>query len=197
MWQGPLERTLNLQIQVQKEGKGSKIPAQGQKTSTNPGHMNSRYRQETLGFTDHLNWLQVRDTVWVRIQEDGRWCQGTIVSSRPTTDKVREGAMVSIFTQRARSRLGDLISVVVGKILAGERLPRRQDGTNETITPERRHQSRHRTSTGPPENQRFPRMMLLSEPLIRHRCTSWQRRLQRAFYGQYLVCDRQLYTYSE
>ena len=32
---------------------------------------------------------------------------------------------------------GDLISVFAGKVLAGERLQRRQDGTNETVTPER------------------------------------------------------------
>ena len=44
-----------------------------------------------------LKQLQVRETVWVRIQEDGMWCQGTIVSSQTTTDKVREGTMVSIY----------------------------------------------------------------------------------------------------
>jgi len=104
MWQGPPGRTLNLQIQAQKEGRGLKILARDQKTSTNPGHTNSRYRQWILGFaTRHLNWFQVRDTVWVRIQEDGKWCQGTIVSSRSTTDKVREGAMVSIYPGRAFS----------------------------------------------------------------------------------------------
>lgn len=42
-----------------------------------------------------LKWFQVRETVWVRIQEDGKWCQGTIISSKTTTDKVREGATVS------------------------------------------------------------------------------------------------------
>jgi len=37
--------------------------------------------------------FKVRETVWVRIQEDGKWYRGTIVSSRSTTDKVREGTM--------------------------------------------------------------------------------------------------------
>jgi len=37
--------------------------------------------------------FKVRETVWVRIQENGKWCQGTIISSRSTTDKAREGAI--------------------------------------------------------------------------------------------------------
>jgi len=37
--------------------------------------------------------FKVRETVWVWIPEDGKWCQGTIVSSRSTKDKAREGAM--------------------------------------------------------------------------------------------------------
>ena len=50
-----------------------------------------------------LNRFQVRETVWVRIQENGTWCQGTIVSSRSTTDKAREGAIVSIHPERVVS----------------------------------------------------------------------------------------------
>jgi len=37
--------------------------------------------------------FKVRDTVWVRIQGGGKWCQGTIISSQTTIGKVREGAM--------------------------------------------------------------------------------------------------------
>ena len=104
MWQRPPGPTQNHQIRVQKEGRGSRTLVLGQRTSTNPGHTNSRYRQGIPDFTPrNLNWLQVRNTVWVRIQEDGKWCRGTIVSSRSTTDKVREGAMVSIYPERGVS----------------------------------------------------------------------------------------------
>lgn len=84
-----------------------------------------------------------------------------VVSSRSTADKVREGTMVSIHPGREWIQLGDLIATVVGKILASERLQRRQDSTNETITPKRRHQSQYRTSADPAKGQRFPRVMLL------------------------------------
>ncbi|KAF9786982.1 hypothetical protein BJ322DRAFT_1053029 [Thelephora terrestris] len=53
--------------------------------------------QSTCSGLDDLDqpWpyqFKVRETVWVRIQEDGKWCQGTVISSKTTTDKVREGA---------------------------------------------------------------------------------------------------------
>jgi len=116
-------------------------------------------RHGTLEFTAKcLIRLQVRETVWVRIQEDGKWYRGTIVSSRSTTDKVREGTMVSIHPGHL---LHNLTVVFVGQILASERLQRRQNSTDEAITAERRCQTRYRTSAGPAENQRFPRVMLL------------------------------------
>jgi len=37
--------------------------------------------------------FKVRDTVWVRIKGDAKWCQGTIISSKTTTGKVREGSI--------------------------------------------------------------------------------------------------------
>jgi len=49
MWQGPPGRAQNHQIRVQKEGRGLKPPAQGQRISTNPGHTNSRL-EKPCGF---------------------------------------------------------------------------------------------------------------------------------------------------
>ena len=85
----------------------------------------------------YLKWFQVRDAVWVRIQGGGKWCQGTIISSQTTTGKVREGATVSIHPQHASFKFRNLITATAGQILAGKRLQRWKDCTNETISPKR------------------------------------------------------------
>lgn len=88
------DRKVQSRIRATNVARGARMSSGSSDTSPERGETN----QSTSLGPDDLDqpWpyqFKVRETVWVRIQEDGMWCQGTIVSSQTMTDKVREGAM--------------------------------------------------------------------------------------------------------